>query len=131
MEKIQVLIAEDDPKALQTMKHSLSRLECQITVATNGKRALALIKGTKFDVIVLDIALPDMDGLEVFAKAKIILPNLPPVIVTTGYLDAHFRNRAIELGAFDYLIKSPLSGKQLRESIISAVGKRKGYEKKS
>jgi len=83
--------------------------------ANNGKEALAAIEGTAFDLVALDLSMPDMDGFEFLKVVRVRLPK-PKVIVMSGFLGGTMLPTAKLFGAFSTLAK-PFSP----DSLLSAV----------
>ena len=81
---IRVLIVDDDEAHAQAVAESLQRVGYDCTVAGSGKRAVALIESQTFDVIVTDLMMDDIDGLEILRKSKEELPDAE-VILLTGH----------------------------------------------
>src|SRR5262249_1429377 len=81
---IRVLIVDDDEAHAQAVAQSLERIGCETTVANSGKRGVALIESENFDVVVTDMKMDEVDGLEILAKTKEELPDAE-VIVVTGH----------------------------------------------
>ena len=101
-----VLIVDDDQNIAKYLS-SLMRGEGFKTLqAHDGKTALELVRSEKPDVMLLDIKLPDMDGMEVLRQTKDLDQNLP-IIVMTGYSETSGAIRAIKAGAFEYLGSPP------------------------
>ncbi len=82
--KIHVLIVDDDEAHAQAVAESLERIGYLCTVATSGQRAEALIETQNFDVVVTDLVMEDVDGMEILRKAKEELPDAE-VILLTGH----------------------------------------------
>ncbi|MFZ2310850.1 MAG: response regulator [Patescibacteria group bacterium] len=113
-----LLLAEDEraiAKAL-TLKLSLSGFE--IETVTNGEDAISALKNKKFDLLLLDIMMPKMDGFTVMEEMK-KMKNKTPVIILSNLSQEDDAKRAKELGAVDFFIKSntPLT------EIISKINK--------
>ncbi len=120
---IQVLIVDDEKELVEAVKKKLSKEGIGVSVAFTAKEAISLIKERSFDVGVLDIKLPDMDGVDLLEKLKEIQPTLE-VIMLTGFASVDTAIRSMKLGAYDYLTK-PCKLSRLHSLIIRA------YERKS
>lgn len=118
--KTRVLIIEDNPLARETIEDVLSGLDCKFTWAESGEQALPLIKRATFDVIIMDIRLPGIDGLETFKRAKALRANLAPVIILTGYPTTEYAVEAGRLEVFHFLSKDSLNEK-LKDTVIKAA----------
>ncbi|MGD9161301.1 MAG: response regulator transcription factor [Desulfobacteraceae bacterium] len=112
-EKKQILIIDDDPDILELLKYHLSNEGFKVTCVENGEKALKILKNRTPDLIVLDIMLPGVDGLEILK----IVNNNPktqntPVIIVSAKTEETDVIIGIELGAADYVTK-PFSIKVL------------------
>ncbi|OPY74373.1 MAG: Transcriptional regulatory protein ZraR [Syntrophorhabdus sp. PtaU1.Bin050] len=123
MSIIRVLIVDDEVQLAEAFRKQLTKEGMEVFTASRAKEALALLKNQTIDVCVLDIKLPDLDGVELLVKLKHIEPTLE-VIMLTGYASVDTAIRSMKLGAYDYLTKP------CKMSELSAVIA-KAYEKKS
>lgn len=119
MEKpVRVLIAEDDVLVAKMVYGLLTERGFEVVgEAGTGKEALALTQSLKPDVVLMDIAMPDMDGLEASTRIQNFCPT--PVIVLTAYENIKLVERAADSGVVAYLVK-PVTGRQLERAIIVA-----------
>jgi two-component system response regulator HydG len=115
---IRVLIVDDDEAHAQAVADSLERVGYDCTVATSGERAMVLIEGNNFDVIVTDLMMGDADGLEILRKAKEELPDAE-VILLTGHASIKTAVAAGQHGVHNYLTK-PLDIGELRQAVEKA-----------
>ena len=106
-----ILIVADYIFLLDTIKRGLSLRGCECKIAANGNSPIKLLRKDLFDIMVIDIVLPDMDGFELIAKAKKIKPDAA-IVIMTGHIDEFSYEDAAESGASDF-IKKPLSLKDL------------------
>jgi DNA-binding NtrC family response regulator len=102
--RIKVLIAEDEEHLGAILEQFLLGRGYQVTVTRDGKAALAALKSEAYDVALLDIVMPEMDGLEVLRTIKEDAAH-PEVIIITGNGTIETAITAIRLGAYDYLSK--------------------------
>lgn len=109
---IQVLIVDNDEAHAEAMAASLERVGYLCTVATSGTDGARLIREQSFDLIITDLKMNDVDGLEILGIAKESLPD-SEVILVTGHGTVPSAVTAMQQGAFNYLLK-PLDLKQLR-----------------
>ncbi|TAK26487.1 MAG: EAL domain-containing response regulator [Myxococcaceae bacterium] len=116
--ELRLLLVDDDAAILRAYQRNLARHEVTITTASNGREAVERVKRGSFDVLVSDIAMPEMTGIE-FLKAVRAIDVDVPVILMTGEPDLESAIRAVEYGAFQYLEK-PIAGKALWESVLRA-----------
>ena len=104
--KARILIVEDDTPLAMMMVHVLSRLGCDVQVASTGKKALELAQQNTFDLITLDIDLPGISGLEICLELKQRhLTRHTPVVFVTGRLAEQDMQRGLDAGAVDYISK--------------------------
>ena len=103
---INVLVVEDDPMVAQLHEHYLSQIKgfqlCDI--AGNGDTALKLLRQNKYDLIILDVFMPTMDGLQLLAKIRENGYDVDVIIVSAAN-DKDKIKLALRLGAVDYIIK--------------------------
>ena len=105
-EKKRILVVEDEIPVALMMVFLLTRVGYDVTTATKGKKAIELASTTKFDVITLDMDLPDINGIEIYRELKQLhIARNTPVIFVTGQPHKENRQRALELGAVDYIEK--------------------------
>ena len=106
-----VLIVDDDENLLKFIRAALESEGYQCETAMNPLSALELVSKGSFDIMITDIVLPEMNGLELTKKAKNVKPHMA-IIIATGYIDAFSYDEAIEAGASDFL-KKPFTVKEL------------------
>jgi DNA-binding response OmpR family regulator len=99
-----ILIIDDEASLRQTMARILLRAGFEVTTVASGQESFAILKEHSFDLVYLDIRLPDMSGLEIL---KIIRSDFPemPIILFTAQPDLHSAVEALRSGATDYLMK--------------------------
>lgn len=117
-QKYNVCVIEDEPLMREYLACNLTRINPDFYVsatASNGIDAIDLLCGHDFDLIISDIRMPGLSGLEIVGKIRNEEDNTP-VILLTGYDDFSYAKTAIKLGISDYLLK-PLNDDELRESL--------------
>jgi two-component system, NtrC family, response regulator AtoC len=120
---IRVLIVDDETRLVEAFREQLTEEKMRVLTAFKASEALSLLKNETVDVVVLDIHLPDMDGVELLLKLKQNEPTLE-VIMLTGFASVATAIRSMKLGAYDYLTK-PCKMSELSKAITKA------YEKKT
>jgi two-component system response regulator HydG len=115
---VRVLIVDDDEGHAQAVADSLERINCDCRVAGSGERGAQLIHAETWDVIVTDLRMGEIDGLEILRQAKEELPDAE-VIVLTGHGSIHSAVTAMQHGAYTYLTK-PLDIGELRSAVEKA-----------
>ena len=120
-----ILIVEDSPTMRALLNSALEGLEVpvKITEASSGFEALRCLPREPFDMIVTDINMPDINGLELvsFAKNNDAYRSIPLVIVSTEGAERD-RARGLELGADAYLVK-PFDAENLREVVVDLLSR--------
>ncbi|MBS4097359.1 MAG: response regulator [Sulfuricella sp.] len=119
IKQLSVLYAEDDDHIRKEVAHFLKPRVGEPILADNGQAALAAFKARQADIIISDIMMPLMDGLELAAAVK-ELNAATPVIFTTAFNDVKYLHRAIALGVDGYALK-PIDLKQLLEAIAKSA----------
>lgn len=102
--EIKVLIVDDEKDFANTLAQRLKLRHLKVCIAFNGEQALTKLKEEEQDVIVLDLQMPEMHGMEVLKKIKKTYPNIQ-VIVLTGHGTDKDEEEVRELGGFDFLNK--------------------------
>ncbi len=102
--KIRVLIVDDEEEFVKPLKERLELREMDVSTATSGEEALEKIKQLNYDVIILDIVMPGMDGIDALEMIKRDKP-LTEVIMLTGHATVESAIEGMKQGAFDYLMK--------------------------
>lgn len=117
--RLHIMIVEDDPLAREQMGLMLSRFVARLTKAGDGAEGLALFKQERPDLVVTDINMPHMGGLDLAEAIKAMDPTTPVVLVT-AHSDAEFFLRSIAMGIDGYVVK-PVEGEPLFD-LLSRLG---------
>ena len=99
-----LLLVDDEERILKTTKALMEKRQCVVATASGGIEALDLLGRQEIDVVILDVKMPGMDGVEVLGRIKKEHP-LVEVIMLTGHSTAESAVEGMKLGAFDYLLK--------------------------
>jgi two-component system OmpR family response regulator len=121
---VRLLVAEDDPILADALAHSLRGAGHAVDAVGDGASADAALASSSFDVVVLDLGLPRMDGLEVLRRLRGRRVTVP-VLILTAHDTVEDRVRGLDLGADDYLAK-PFELAEL-EARIRALARRAGH----
>ncbi len=113
-----ILVVDDDPLIRKTLLSHLSKESFEVILAEDGEEGLHKFEEGSVDLVILDIRLPDMDGLEVLMKMREKSENAY-IVIMTAYDDMKTTVEAIKLGAFEYLVK-PLDYVELDLTIDKA-----------
>src|SRR5260370_4804442 len=101
---MRILIVEDEKRIQDFLSRGLESAGYAVDVAGDGNTALELVHGTEYDLVILDLNLPDTDGLSVLEKIRNRKVS-PPVLILSARDTVDDRVRGLELGADDYLVK--------------------------
>ncbi len=127
MENWKVLLVDDEEDFVSTLAERLALRGVKTRTAFNGEQALREVATDPPDIVVLDVMMPGMSGIDVLERIKADHPNLP-VILLTGIGSAKDGVEGMRLGAFDYLMKplqlEELTAKNLRGSQTGLLEKR-------
>ena len=119
-----VLLVEDDPRNAIVLRSMLQRLSCEVTLAFDGRGAVKLFQATPFDLVVLDLYLPDMEGSEVARRLREHAASLaispPPIIAQTASTEAG-DFLAIKNSGFEGFLSKPIDLKMLAEMMDRLV----------
>jgi PAS domain S-box-containing protein len=124
------LLVEDNPgdaRLIREMLRDLPRRPVQLQHVSCLQDGLASLARGSFDVVLLDLSLPESQGLDTFQRVRAAVPEIP-IIVLTGLADESVAVRAVHEGAQDYLFKGDVSGELLARSIRYAVERKRLME---
>ena len=124
-----VLIVDDEKNIRLTLSQSLESLELETDTAVNGEEALAKLKEKDYGLVLLDLRLPGMDGMEVLRRLREIRPDIR-VIIITAYGTIESAVDAMKLGAVDF-IQKPFSPKEIRGLVSQVMDRGKLDEQKA
>ena len=122
MDKFKVMIVDDELDFLETIVKRLKARNIDVNGVESGYKALEALEGRNPDVIILDVKMPGMDGIETLREIKKKSP-LTEVIMLTGHASVESGIQGMQLGAFDYVMK-PVALDELLEKV------RQAYERK-
>ena len=123
MEELRVLVVDDEDDFRETFLKRLQKRNLDISGAESGEKALELLDNHLFDVVILDVKMPGMGGVETLREMKRKRP-LMEVIMLTAHASVESGIEGMKLGAFDYIMK-PADIDELMDKM------RQAYEKKS
>lgn len=122
MESLHVLLVDDEDEFLDTLLKRLNLRKVRASGARSGPEALEFLDRNPVDVVVLDVKMPDMDGIEVLRAMKMRHPMVE-VIMLTGHASLEVAIEGMEAGAFDYLMK-PINIDELLYKVQDAYKKK-------
>ncbi len=125
-----VLIVDDEETLTWSMAKSLSKDKdkYEVIIANNGKEALTLLRNNKIDLVISDIRMPDINGLDLLVKIKKDYPETK-VIIMTAYGSSDVQKEANRRGSL-YYVEKPFEISDIRKIIIDLIGKKKGFQGK-
>lgn len=118
MDKIKVMLVDDEEEFVTTLSERIQMRDFNSSVAFTGEQALQIVDDQIPDVMVLDLKMPGIEGMEVLRRVKKAYPQVQ-VIILTGHGSEQDRKEALSLGAFGYLQK-PVQIDELARQIINA-----------
>ena len=121
MDKLNILVVDDNKVIGDLFDFTLGYSGHTITVVDNAKTALGVIKDQNFDIVFIDIVMPEKDGVETLREIKELSPRLP-VVMMSGYSVEDRRTKAQELGAVACL-KKPFEMEDVKKVIKIALGR--------
>ena len=110
-----ILVVDDEPAVGQFIAHALEMYGHRVTIALRGIEALGIIAQKHFDLVFLDLAMPDLDGGEVFRRIR-EMDSGAKVVIVTGYPDSETMQRATQYGPF-LVIKKPFAIDDILEAV--------------
>lgn len=116
---LNILYVEDDAMTSEEISFFLKKYVKNLYIAKNGKEGLALFENNKIDMVITDIQMPTMNGLEMSKRILQIDPSIP-IAITTAYSDGDFIMNAIELGIDKYIVK-PINMQEILGIIQKSV----------
>jgi DNA-binding NtrC family response regulator len=119
-----VLVIDDDPAVRLTMEVVLKRGSHSVVLTDNGRKGLRLLQTGQFDLLIVDLFMPDMDGLEIVAQVKKSSPELPIIVASGHYTGAgpapDFLQMATKLGAV-YSLQKPFRPAELLTAVAKCL----------
>ncbi len=124
-----ILVVDDEVEVVRILQDFLTSKGYEVATALNGAEALAKVREMKPDIVLLDIIMPGIGGIDTLKEIKKIDPTIA-VIMVTAVVDEELANRAVKLGAFDYITK-PINIDYLETCVmvkmIYVLDERAGY----
>jgi len=116
---MRILIAEDDEALAQFVRQGLEDEHYSVDVFPDGEQARAAVNESEYDVVVLDLNLPKLDGVSVLRQLRVRKPTLP-VLVLTQRTRVEDRVQCLDTGADDY-IRKPFTPEQVKEHVLPVL----------
>lgn len=118
--KFKILLVEDNAATQQATKLILAyKFGCEVSIASSGEEAIQMVGEDKYDLILMDIGLPGIDGIETTAKIKQLQNSnhKTPVVAITAHTDEHTKKQCIEVGMDGFMAK-PFNNSEMEEVLI-------------
>lgn len=128
MREFNVLIVDDEDEFREVIMKRLAKRGLHVEGAAGGLKALEILEHNRTDVVLLDVKMPDMDGIETLRRIRNLKP-LVEVILLTGHASVDSGIEGMKLGAFDYLMK-PIELEPLLEKLADAYDKKRLHQEK-
>ena len=128
LDPFNVLFVDDEIEFLETLLKRMKKRDLQASGVKSGEQALEFLDQNRVDVVVLDVKMPGMDGIQALREIKKLHP-LIEVVMLTGHASVEVAIQGMELGAFDYLMK-PVDIDDLLYKVQDAYKKKALHEKK-
>ncbi|HNV22317.1 MAG TPA: response regulator [Candidatus Hydrogenedentes bacterium] len=116
-----VLVVDDEKNIRQTLAQALVPMGLHVETAVNGEEALQKVRDAEFDLMLLDLKMPGVDGMEVLRSLSDVRPEIR-IIIITAYGTVKNAVEAIKLGAVDF-IEKPFSPREIRELVNSVLAR--------
>ncbi len=126
--KTRVLIVDDEEQFVNTVAERLKMRDYDVTVSLSGQGCIDTVKELNFDVVVLDVQMPGIDGIETLRQIKSLKP-LIEVIMLTGHATVETAIEGMRLGAFDFLLK-PCETEALIVKIDNAYSRKADHQER-
>ena len=120
---LHILLAEDNEVNQMVALKMLEKIGYQADVAANGQEVLQALERQDYDLILMDVQMPEMDGLETSKKIRKQWPNGPKIIAMTAYALEGDRERCLEAGMDDYIAK-PVKMNELADILVKYSAQR-------
>jgi len=118
-EGLEVLVLDDEPIVIKSLRMALSKIGCAVEVFDNPEAALRRFNEKTFDIVVTDVVMGDVDGIQVLEHVKDSSPRTK-VIIMTAFAMMELARKAMERGAFDFIAK-PFDAEEIRAIVIKAA----------
>jgi CheY-like chemotaxis protein len=119
---VRILVVEDDLPVRNAIQHVLASAQYRVVAAQTGEEALRLMRQGHFDLVLTDVRLPGIDGVEVTRQSKQHNPRTP-VLVVSGVPDPDLETRALGAGA-TFFLRKPIGAQELRTVVAGMLEQR-------
>ncbi|MBN1456746.1 MAG: response regulator transcription factor [Sedimentisphaerales bacterium] len=117
-----IFFIDDEPQVRKAVSKTLSQLDnCRVICLVDAESCLTELRRIKCDIVIADVNMPDMDGIELLKRIKELRPQMP-VLIITGYGDVPMAAKAFKAGALDF-VEKPLNEETLLPAVKNALSK--------
>lgn len=116
---VRLLVVDDEPIVGKRLRQAFGKMGFEVEIETSGKPALELMRKKPFDIVVTDLKMAGIDGMEVLSTVKRLNPSTQ-VIIITGYAEQDTADQAFREGVFDFIAK-PFRLEELKQVIVRAL----------
>jgi len=128
MENVKILLVDDEKEFVETLAERLKLRGFSITVCFDGEEAIRIIKDAPVDIVILDVQMPGLDGIDTLREIKQLVP-LIEVIMLTGHATVKTAIDGMKLGAYDYIMK-PVENDNLVDKMNKAYARKVEQEER-
>src|SRR5436190_20175486 len=114
-----LLVVDDEPYIAFSLAESLRSSSLEVISAATAREGIELVRSQRPDVVIMDVRLPDLSGLDAYDRIRVLDPQLP-VIMITAYARTETAIEAMRRGAYEYLLK-PVDFRHLKEVVGRAL----------
>jgi two-component system response regulator FixJ len=122
-----IFFVDDEPRVREVVSETLEQLDARVTCFAEGRECLKRLRSENCDLLITDLKMPGMDGLELMRNAKAIVPWVP-VIIITGYGDIPLAVESLKSGALDF-IEKPLEQETFLRKVEAILQKSSTFKK--
>lgn len=115
-DEVRILVVDDDEGIRDMLSFLLSRLGYRVVLAANGLEALELFLKNSFSLVLTDFSMPEMDGITLAARVKIISPKTPVIMITGSQIQ-----KGVERGCVDYILSKPFQLEEVHRAVEVAL----------
>lgn len=119
MKAPEILLIDDEPIVGQRLKTGLEKMGCAVEVSKDPKESMARIREKPFDIVITDIMMPEINGIQVLETVRDVNPETR-VIIITGFATSELARESMEKGAYDMIAK-PFKPADLRAMVAAAA----------
>jgi DNA-binding NtrC family response regulator len=123
-EKLRIMVLDDEPIVCKRLKPALEKLGYEVDAFTQSPEAMHQIQRTTYNIIITDLKMKEIDGMQVLSEAKKRHPGTE-VIVITGFATMETAKQSLQMGVFDFIAK-PFKLSEIQEVVNRAAGKIRG-----